>query len=101
MAPAVVLLTTMSMFYGGTFMVLNPIIVRDIYGGDAAMISSSFAAFMGGTISMTVLLVSMGGLERPGRGLLTAIVDTFRNFSVLPALAKVIADENLSIVPNC
>lgn len=74
MRPAILLLTIMSAFYGGTFVVLNPIIVRDLYAGEAAQISLSFAAFMLGTITMTVLLVALGGIQRHGRGLTLAIV---------------------------
>jgi MFS family permease len=67
------LLFFMSLFFGGTFMVLNPIIVRDIYGGGATEISLSFAAFMLGTVATTATLVMMGGLKNPGRGLLFAL----------------------------
>jgi MFS family permease len=74
MRPATIILITMSMFYGGTFMVLNPIIVRDIYAGDAALISLSFGIFMLGTIVMIILLIATGGIERHGRGLVLAIV---------------------------
>lgn len=71
--PAMVLTTTMSLCYGGSFMVLNPVIVRDIYGGDASQISLSFGAFVVGTVAATALLVATGGLRRPGRGLMLAL----------------------------
>lgn len=74
MRPAVIMLMAMSMFYGGSFLVLNPIIVRDLYQGDAAEISWTFAAFMVGTITSTVLLVITGGMRRQGRGFLLAIL---------------------------
>ena len=73
MRSVMILLTFMSMFFGGTFMVLNPIIVRDVYQGSAFEISLSFAVFMCGTIAMTVILVSIGGLKNQGRGLLLAL----------------------------
>ena len=73
MRSVVILLTFMSMFFGGAFMVLNPIIVRDIYQGGAVEISLSFAVFMGGTIATTVTLLAIGGLQNQGRGLLVAI----------------------------
>jgi len=74
MLPALVMMIAMSLFYGGSFVVLNPIIVRDVYGGNAVDISLSFGAFMLGTIVTTVLLVSMGGLHKQGRGLLLAVI---------------------------
>ena len=73
MGPALAMLMAMSVFYGGSFMVLNPIIVRDIYQGSARDISMSFAAFMVGTIVTTILLVSLGGLKKQGRALMLAI----------------------------
>ncbi len=73
MAPALMLMITMSLFYGGSFMVLNPVIVRDIYGGGALEISLSFGAFMIGTIATTVILVAAGGLRKQGRGLMCAM----------------------------
>ncbi len=73
MLPAFVMMIAMSFFYGGSFVVLNPIIVRDIYGGGAVEISLCFGAFMVGTIVTTVLLVSSGGIVKQGRGLLLAI----------------------------
>jgi MFS family permease len=73
MGPALVMMMAMSMFYGGSFVVLNPIIVRDIYGGGASEISMSFGVFMIGTIVTTILLVSLGGVRRQGRALMLAI----------------------------
>jgi MFS family permease len=73
MAPTLVMMMAMSFFYGGSFVVLNPIIVRDVYGGGAAEISMSFAAFMVGTIFTMVLLVAAGGIHRQGRAMMLAI----------------------------
>ena len=74
MRPTMILLFGMSLFYGGSFSVLNPIMVRDYYDGSAARISMSFGAFMLGTICMTIVLVIRGGLQRHGRGLVIALV---------------------------
>jgi MFS family permease len=73
MGPALVMMMSVSVFYGGSFMVLNPIIVRDIYQGSASDISMSFAAFMAGTIVITILLVSLGGIKKQGRALMLAV----------------------------
>jgi MFS family permease len=74
MRPAMLMLTCMSFFYGGTFMVLNPLIVRDIYDGTAIEISLLYSVFVFGTVTSTVLLVMAGGLRRQGRALLLAII---------------------------
>tara|TARA_Y100000385_G_C13095772_1_gene641198 strand:+ start:1952 stop:3184 length:1233 start_codon:yes stop_codon:yes gene_type:complete len=73
MGPALVMMMAMSTFYGGSFVVLNPIIVRDVYHGSASDISMSFAAFMIGTVFITILLVSLGGVKKQGRALMLAI----------------------------
>ena len=73
MGPALVMMMAMSTFYGGSFVVLNPIIVRDVYHGSASDISMSFAAFMIGTVVITILLVSLGGVKKQGRALMLAI----------------------------
>lgn len=73
MLPALMMIAVTSFFYGGSFFVLNPIIVRDIYNGSAADISLCYGMFMCGTIVSTILLVTSGGLHRQGRGMLLAI----------------------------
>ncbi|MFT7243674.1 MAG: MFS family permease [Candidatus Azotimanducaceae bacterium] len=73
MRATAVMLATLSLFYGGTFLVLNPLIVRDVYEGGAKEISLSFACFMSGTVITSVALVSRGGLKNPGLGLLLAV----------------------------
>ncbi|MBT4494836.1 MAG: MFS transporter, partial [Gammaproteobacteria bacterium] len=74
MRPAILMLFCMSFFYGGTFMVLNPLIVRDIYGGSAAEISLSYSVFVVGTVTSTVLMVTFGGIRRHGRAMILAVV---------------------------
>lgn len=74
MRASAILLASISLFYGGTFMVLNPLIVRDLYGGGAAEISLSFAMFMGGTIITTVALVMRGGVKNTGLSLMVGVV---------------------------
>ena len=74
MRASALLLAAISLFYGGTFMVLNPLIVRDVYEGGATEISISFAMFMSGTILTTVLLVMRGGMRNTGLALMVAVV---------------------------
>lgn len=86
MRPAMLMLTCMSFFYGGTFMVLNPLIVRDIYQGSAAEISMLFSTFVVGTVAATSLLVFIGGIKRQGYALILAIISG--GFSLSIALAQ-------------
>ena len=65
---------TMSLFYGGTYVVLIPLIVRDIYQGGAAELSYTFVVFVCGTLSMTTYLVRSGGLASPLIALKWALV---------------------------
>lgn len=74
MAPVMVLMVAIGLFYSGAFFVINPLVVRDIYGGDAGDIALSYVCFMVGTILTTVLLVTTGGVRKQGRGLMLALV---------------------------
>ncbi len=73
MRASAILLASISLFYGGTFMVLNPMMVRDVYQGEAAEISLSFAMFMSGTIVSTVIMVLRGGFKNTGKALIVAV----------------------------
>ncbi len=73
MAPVMILMLAIGLFYSGAFFVLNPLVVRDVYGGDASDIALSYVCFMIGTILTTVILVAIGGVRRQGRGLMLAL----------------------------
>lgn len=74
MRPAVIIMVFLSLFFGGTFVVLNPLIIRDIYGGAAFEISLSYGCFVVGTVTATLLMLSVGGLKAQGRALLLAVL---------------------------
>ena len=74
MAPVMLLMLAIGLFYSGAFFVLNPLVVRDIYGGDASDIALSYVCFMVGTIFTTIILVAVGGIRRQGRGLMLALL---------------------------
>ncbi len=74
MAPVMVLMFAVGMFYSGAFMVVNPLVVRDVYGGGASDIAMSYIAFMSGTIITTAILISIGGINRSGLGLMLALL---------------------------
>ena len=74
MLPVMILMFSVGVFYMGAFSVLNPLAVRDVYGGAAFDIALSYMCFMVGTILMTVILVAVGGIKRQGLGLMIALV---------------------------
>ncbi len=73
MRPVMLILTFMSFFFGGCFMVINPLMVRDVYGGSASEISLLYSMFVIGTVTSTAIMVSIGGLQKPGLALLISV----------------------------
>lgn len=73
MLPAILCTFAMGVFYGGTFMVLLPLMVRDVYGGGAGGISLAFAANMGATVLVTLWLIRRGGIRRQGRAMMLGL----------------------------
>jgi MFS family permease len=57
---------------GGAFLVLIPILIRDVYGGDYRELSSLMVVFWIGAFVANVLLVKFGQIDRPGRALVLA-----------------------------
>jgi MFS family permease len=60
-------------FFGGTFLVLIPLSIRDLYGGGAQDIATGFIAFGIGTVISIAGLTRAGGLASPGRALVIAL----------------------------
>ena len=72
--PTVLVTFAMGVFFAGVYIVLLPLMVRDLYGGSSFEISLAFACFMLGTVVTTVLLVRLGGVQRWGRALVFGLV---------------------------
>jgi MFS family permease len=68
--PSILLTFAVGIFFAGTYMVILPLMVRDLYQGSAGGIALVFAANMAGTCTTIVFLMRRGVLERPGRALL-------------------------------
>jgi MFS family permease len=68
--PAILLTFSVGIFFAGTFMVILPLMVRDIYQGSSGGIALAFIANMGGTCTVILWLMRRGGVDRPGRALL-------------------------------
>jgi MFS family permease len=61
----------MGVFFGGVFLVLIPLAVRDLYHGGASDIASAYVMFAAGTLLSIAWLTQRGGARRPGRALVT------------------------------
>lgn len=64
----------MGVFFGGTFAVVLPLAIRDIYGGGAQDIATVFITFGVGTLVAIVGLTRLGGLAYPGRGMVVPLL---------------------------
>ena len=81
--PAILLTFAIGVFFAGTYMVILPLMVRDLYAGSAGGIALVFAANMLGTCTTIVWLIRRGGVERPGRAML---INAFISCGVLSLL---------------
>lgn len=70
--PAIIQTFSVGVFFAGAYMVLLPLIIRDIYDGGSAHIAGTFAANMFGTVVITFLMMRRGRTHRPGRLLICA-----------------------------
>lgn len=68
--PAIVLIFGVGMFFASAYMVILPLMVRDIYDGGARGIALAYAANMLGTCTVIFFLMRRGGIERSGRALM-------------------------------
>ena len=73
LGPVFGLTLAVGVLFGGPFMVVFPLLVRDYYGGDVAQLGLFLTAFPVGTIFGSVLLLLRGGLRRKGRAQLLAL----------------------------
>lgn len=81
--PAIILIFAIGVFFAGAYMVILPLMVRDIYDGGATGIAGAFAANMLGTCTVIVFLMRFGGLERPGKAI---ILTGFTSCAILSIL---------------
>lgn len=59
----------MGVFFGGVFLVVLPLTIRDLYAGGAQDIATGFISFGIGTLISIAALTRMGGVMYPGRAL--------------------------------
>jgi MFS family permease len=81
--PALVLSFAVGVFFAGTYMVLLPLMIRDLYQGSAGGIALGFACNMLGTCTTILFLVRRGGIARPGRALMLGATTSLSILSLL------------------
>jgi len=72
--PVMVLTLGIGVFFAGTYVVLIPLTIRDVYGGAAAEIALAFVVNVSGTVLVTIALVMRGGIVHQGRAFALALL---------------------------
>ena len=81
--PVIILVFAIGVFFAGAYMVILPLMVRDIYNGGATGIAGAFASNMLGTCTVIYFLMRFGGLEHPGRAMILTGITSCMVLSVL------------------
>jgi MFS family permease len=81
--PAVIQVFAVGMFFAGTYIVLLPLMVRDIYQGSSVGIALAFAANMLGTITSIFFMMRKDRVQRPGRLLICGSLISLSVLSLL------------------
>ena len=84
LVPVLIANLAVGVLYVGAFLVILPLVVRDVYGGGSAQLSLVSLGFWGGTIGSTLVQIRLGALRRPGRAIVVAL---FVGAGVLAAMA--------------
>jgi MFS family permease len=72
-APVLLAQLAVGILYVGAFLVILPLLVRDVYAGGSLELSLVSFSFWGGTIAATLTQIRLGTLRRPGRAILLAL----------------------------
>ena len=72
-APVLIAQLGVGILYVGAFLVVMPLLVRDVYAGGSAELSLVSFSFWGGTIAATLAQIRIGAMRRPGRAILLAL----------------------------
>ncbi|MCH1550602.1 MAG: MFS transporter, partial [Pseudomonadales bacterium] len=81
--PAIMQTFSVGIFFAGAYLVLLPLMVRDLYGGGSTAIAGAFAANMLGTVVTIFFLMQFGQITRPGRALIVGSAISALVLSVL------------------
>ena len=71
--PVVILMMGVGLFFISVFMVVIPVMVRDLYAGSSVELALVNGAFVMGTITSTVILMRREAVQRQGRAILLAL----------------------------
>ena len=71
--PVFVLEVAAGLLFMGPFLVLLPMLVRDVYNGDIGQLGGLMMAFPSGIIVGSIVLLRRGGIRRKGLALLVAV----------------------------
>ena len=72
--PALILTFALGVFFVGSFVVLLPLIIRDVYHGGATDLSIAFGANMLGTLVVIGVLMRRGAVQRQGRAFMLSLL---------------------------
>ncbi len=64
----------MGLFFGGVYVVLIPLAIRDLFAGGAQDIATAFIVFGLGTVISIAALTRIGGVALPGRAMVIALL---------------------------
>jgi MFS family permease len=81
--PAVIHAFSTGLFFAGSYIVVLPLMIRDIYGGSSQEIALAFAANMLGSSTTIFWLMRRGGIERSGRALLVGSLVSLSTLAIL------------------
>ena len=68
--PSIILIFGIGFFFASSYMVILPLMVRDIFDGGARGIAMAYASNMLGTCTIIFFVMRRGGIARPGRALI-------------------------------
>ena len=94
--PIVLAIAGVGLFYVGAFLVVVPLLVRDVYAGGAGELAIVNFCFWGGTVAATLAQVRRRPIDRPGRAILLTLIlgDVILAAMALPATFWTLAGLN-------
>jgi MFS family permease len=94
--PIVLAISGVGLFYVGAFLVVVPLLVRDVYAGGAVELAIVNFCFWGGTVAATLAQVRRRPIDRPGRAILLTLTlgDVILVAMALPATFWTLAGLN-------
>ena len=70
--PTIILMMGLGLFFAASYMVIIPLMIRDVFDGSSGGMALAYSANMLGTCTIIFFVMRRGGIERPGRALILA-----------------------------